>query len=107
MTTTTTLGCIMMTPAICQLILGQVVPVNALGIVMSTFQVVLAPIFLGVGFNKLLPNITEAVAPYTPIIGVVSTVLLVGASVAKCAQSISNAGLPLQLACLTLHVLGG
>eukprot|EP00913_Durusdinium_trenchii_P026415 g24783.t2 len=101
MTTSTTLGCIFMTPLICHLVLGAVVPVDAGGIVLSTFQVVLLPIFLGVGLNTL------AVAPFTPVVGVISTVLLVGASVAKCAEPIHSAGLPLQLACAALHLVGG
>lgn len=60
MTTSTTLGCIFMTPLICKVVLGAVVPVDAGGIVVSTFQVVLAPIFLGVGFNTLVPKFCEA-----------------------------------------------
>mmetsp|Transcript_93696 Transcript_93696/g.242530 ORF Transcript_93696/g.242530 Transcript_93696/m.242530 type:complete len:463 (-) Transcript_93696:49-1437(-) len=107
MTTSTTLGCIFMTPLICKLVLGAVVPIDAWGIVMSTFQVVLAPIFLGVGLNTLAPGLCKAVAPFTPVIGVISTVLLVGASVANCAAPILGAGLPLQLACLALHLFGG
>mmetsp|Transcript_65774 Transcript_65774/g.214058 ORF Transcript_65774/g.214058 Transcript_65774/m.214058 type:complete len:442 (+) Transcript_65774:109-1434(+) len=107
MTTSTTLGCIFMTPSICKLVLGAVVPVDAMGIVYSTIQVVLAPIFVGVALNTLAPKLCRAVAPFTPIVGVISTVLLVGASVASCAQPILTAGLPLQLACLTLHLLGG
>jgi len=107
MTTVTTLGCIVMTPIICQLVLGQVVPVNPFGIVISTLQVILAPIFLGTAFNFFMPKTSMRVAPFTPVMGVVCTVLLVGASVAKCAQPILNAGLPLQLACLILHLIGG
>jgi len=107
MTTSTTLGCILMTPLICKLVLGTVVPVNALGIVISTFQVVLAPIFLGVGINTFLPKVAEAVTPFTPVAGVIATVLLVGASVAKCAETIVNAGIPLQVACMSVHLIGG
>jgi len=107
MTTSTTLGCIVMTPLICKLVLGAVVPVDAMGIVVSTFQVVLAPIFLGVGCNTLVPKFCKGVTPYTPVIGVISTVLLVGASVAGCAAPIKGAGIPLQLACLALHLFGG
>eukprot|EP00438_Fugacium_kawagutii_P022619 Skav211583 [mRNA] locus=scaffold2913:77269:79532:- [translate_table: standard] len=107
MTTSTTLGCIFMTPLICKVVLGAVVPVDAGGIVVSTFQVVLAPIFLGVGFNTLAPGFCKAVTPFTPVVGVISTVLLVGASVAKCAAPIKGAGIPLQLACCALHLFGG
>ena len=38
MTTATTLGAIFMTPLICKLLLGAVVPVDAAGIAMSTFR---------------------------------------------------------------------
>eukprot|EP00933_Yihiella_yeosuensis_P013619 TRINITY_DN1252_c0_g1_i1.p1 TRINITY_DN1252_c0_g1~~TRINITY_DN1252_c0_g1_i1.p1 ORF type:complete len:434 (-),score=115.46 TRINITY_DN1252_c0_g1_i1:323-1624(-) len=107
MTTSTTLGCIFMTPLICKLVLGSVVPVDAMGIVISTFQVVLAPIFLGVFCNTVVPKLCRAVSPFTPVIGIISTVLLVGASVAKCADPILNAGLPLQLGCFALHLFGG
>ena len=39
MTTSTTLGCIVMTPLICKLALGAVIPVDAIGISISTVQV--------------------------------------------------------------------
>jgi len=107
MTTSTTLGCIFMTPGICKLVLGTVVPVDAMGIVYSTFQVVLGPIFAGVAANAFAPKICKAVAPFTPVVGVLATVLLVGASVAQCAKPILGAGAPLQLACLALHLFGG
>lgn len=39
MTTITTLGAIVMTPLLCKLLLGTVVPVDAVGIAVSTIQV--------------------------------------------------------------------
>lgn len=39
MTTITTLGAIVMTPLLCKLLLGTVVPVDAVGIAFSTIQV--------------------------------------------------------------------
>lgn len=107
MTTSTTLGCIFMTPFLCKTLLGALVPIDAWGIVRSTFEVVLAPIFLGVGLNTIAPKLCKAVAPFTPSVGVIATILLVGASVAKCAGPIANAGVPLQIACLLLHLCGG
>jgi BASS family bile acid:Na+ symporter len=86
MTTSTTIGTIFMTPLIAKLLLGTIVPVDALGIVYSTIQVVLAPIFIGLLANRFFPKICRAVEPACPIIGVIATVVLVGASVAKCAQ---------------------
>lgn len=110
MTTSTTLGCLFMTPLICKLVLGSVVsdvPVDAVGIVVSTLQVVLAPIFVGVGLNTIAPKFCAKASKCSPTIGVLATVLLVGASFAQCAGPIIGAGLPLQLACLGLHASGG
>jgi len=53
MTTATTLGAIFMTPVLCKSILGTVVPVDAAGIAISTIQVVLAPIAIGMTTNKV------------------------------------------------------
>ena len=38
-TTATTIGCIFMTPLLCRILLGTVVPVDAYGIAISTIQV--------------------------------------------------------------------
>jgi len=107
MTTSTTLGCAVMTPLIAKLALGAVVPVNSVGILMSTFQTVLLPIFLGVALNQVAPSLCGAIKPISPVIGIILSVLIVGASVAMCAGPIMQAGLPLQLACFSLHAIGG
>lgn len=107
MTTTTTIGCIFMTPLICKFCLGAIVDVDAIGMAMSTIQVVLLPIVLGVTLNKYVPKACRAVEPACPIIGVLMTIILVGASVATCAEPILNAGLKLQFAAFLLHAIGG
>ena len=107
MTTATTFGAIVFTPLLCKLLLGAVVPVNALGIAISTIQVVLAPIFIGMTCNKFFPKFVKAILPLTPVIGTFCTSLLVAASVAQCADSILAAGLALQLPVILLHVIGG
>eukprot|EP00191_Tetraselmis_sp_GSL018_P000022 CAMPEP_0177606608 /NCGR_PEP_ID=MMETSP0419_2-20121207/17402_1 /TAXON_ID=582737 /ORGANISM="Tetraselmis sp., Strain GSL018" /LENGTH=382 /DNA_ID=CAMNT_0019100989 /DNA_START=128 /DNA_END=1276 /DNA_ORIENTATION=- len=107
MTTSTTIGTIFMTPIIAKLVLGAIVPVDAMGIVFSTIQVVLAPILIGVLANRFAPGFCRAVEPFCPIIGVCATVILVGASVAKCATPILNAGLALQAPLILLHLIGG
>ena len=70
-------------------------------------QVVLAPIIVGVTANKFAPKACKAVEPFCPIIGIISTVLLVGASVAKGAGPIIDAGIMLQIPVILLHLLGG
>ena len=107
MTTATTIGCIFMTPLICKLALGAIVDVNAIGMAISTIKVVLVPVVLGVTLNKVTPKTCRTVEPFCPIVGVIMTVILVGGSVAQCAEGILNAGMELQVGAFLLHLLGG
>ena len=107
MTTATTIGCIFMTPLICKLALGAIVDVNAIGMAISTIKVVLVPVVLGVTLNKVTPKTCRTMEPFCPIVGVIMTVILVGGSVAQCAEGILNAGMKLQVGAFLLHLLGG
>ncbi|KAL7430703.1 hypothetical protein ACHAXH_004423 [Discostella pseudostelligera] len=107
MTTATTVGAIFMTPFLCKLLLGAVVPVDAKGIAVSTLQVVLAPIAVGMTANKFAPGLVKAILPFAPVVGVVSTCLLVASAVAQVAAPIMSAGIGLQLPVLLLHLVGG
>jgi len=107
MTTATTVGAIFMTPLLCKAVLGTVVPVDAVGIAKSTLQVVLAPIALGMTANQFFPKFVKAILPITPVVGVISTCMLVASAVAQVSEPIMNAGLTLQLPLLLLHVVGG
>jgi len=107
MTTATTVGAILMTPFLCKTMLGAVVPVDAKGIAMSTIQVVLAPIAIGMSANKFFPKFVKAILPFAPVVGVVSTCLLVASAVAQVADPILSAGIGLQLPVLLLHLIGG
>jgi BASS family bile acid:Na+ symporter len=107
MTTSTTLGCIFMTPLIAKAVLGTIVPVDPIGIAVSTIQVVLLPVLVGVIANAQVPKVCRAVEPFCPLVGVAATVLLVGASVAQCSADILAAGLALQWPLVLLHLVGG
>ena len=97
MTTATTVGAILMTPFLCKTMLGAVVPVDAKGIAVSTCQVVLAPIAVGMTMNKFFPKLVKAILPFAPVVGVVSTCLLVASAVAQVADPILSAGISLQV----------
>jgi BASS family bile acid:Na+ symporter len=107
MTTVTTVGAIVMTPLISKVLLGALVPVDALGVAMSTIQVVLLPIVVGMTCNYKFPKTVKRIEPFSPIVGVLSTCVLVGSAVAQCSAPILAAGLTLQLAAMLLHVIGG
>jgi len=107
MTTATTIGAIFMTPLLCKGLLGAVVPVDARGIALSTIQVVLAPIAIGMTTNKFFPNFVKNILPITPLVGVISTCLLVASAVAQVSEPILNAGMSLQIPIILLHLVGG
>jgi len=107
MTTATTVGCIFMTPLICKLALGAVVDVDAIGMAVSTIQVVLVPVVVGLFLNKNVPKVCRSIEPFSPVIGVTMTIILVGGAVANCAAGILGAGMALQAAAFALHFIGG
>lgn len=107
MTTVSTVAGIFMTPLLCKVMLGTVVPVDAVGIAMSCLQVVLLPIVLGMGINKYLPKVVNIMLPITPVVGVASTCLLVASAVAQCASAILAAGTSLQFPIILMHLIGG
>lgn len=107
MTTATTVGAIFMTPLLCKGILGTVVPVDAKGIALSTIQVVLAPIAVGMSTKKYFPKFVDSILPLAPLVGVISTCLLVASAVAQVADPIISAGMNLQIPILLLHLIGG
>jgi bile acid:Na+ symporter, BASS family len=107
MTTATTLGAMVFTPLIAKFLIGTVVPVDAVGIAISTVQVVLLPIVVGMLMNKYCNKLVKLVVPFTPVMGIAATCLLVGSSVAQCATPILAAGWALQIPILLLHVFGG
>lgn len=57
--------------------------------------------------NKFLPKFVEKILPFAPVVGVVSTCLLVASAVAQVAEPILNAGIKLQIPILLLHLVGG
>lgn len=107
MTASSTVVCSLFTPLLCKLVLGTIVPIDALGLAKSTMQVVLLPVLTGVCLNQFAPRISSMIQPVCPVIGVVSTCALVGASMAQVAQDILASGAGLQIACVALHFLGG
>ena len=62
---------------------------------------------VGMSANKLFPKFVKAILPISPVVGVVSTCLLVASAVAQVSGPILNAGLKLQIPILLLHLLGG
>jgi BASS family bile acid:Na+ symporter len=103
MTTCSTIGAIIMTPLLTKLLAGQLVPVDAAGLAISTFQVVLVPTIVGVLANEFFPKFTSKIITVTPLIGVILTTLLCASPIGQVAAVLKTQGAQLILPVLALH----
>lgn len=105
-TLTSTLLAFIMTPLWCQMLAGQYVPVDALGLAKTTFQAVVAPVLIGVLLNWRCPKAVASVSKYGPFVSVTALIFIAGSIVAQSAEAvIANAG-KLALAAVLLHMVG-
>lgn len=103
MTTCSTVGAIIMTPLLTKLLAGQLVPVDAAGLAISTFQVVLVPTIIGVLANEFFPKFTSKIISVTPLIGVILTTLLCASPIGQVADVLKTRGAQLILPVALLH----
>jgi BASS family bile acid:Na+ symporter len=106
MTACSTLLAAVMTPTLTTLLVGSRVEVNALGLFVSTVQVVILPVTAGVLLNRFAPRLTQRVLPVAPLVAVVMITLIVASIIGAGRQPILDAGPPLILAVFTLHAGG-
>ncbi|KAL6842645.1 hypothetical protein ACP4OV_027489 [Aristida adscensionis] len=104
MTFCSTLGAIIMTPLLTKLLAGQLVPVDAAGLAISTFQVVLVPTIIGVVANECFPSFTKRIISVTPLIGVILTTLLCASPIGQVAEVLKTQGPQLILPVSLLHI---
>ncbi|XP_042417327.1 probable sodium/metabolite cotransporter BASS2, chloroplastic [Zingiber officinale] len=104
MTTCSTIGAIVMTPLLTKLLAGQLVPVDAAGLAISTFQVVLVPTIVGVLANEYFPKFTKRISTLTPLIGVILTTLLCASPIGQVAEVLKSQGAQLIIPVAFLHV---
>lgn len=105
MTTASTLGAILMTPLLTKLLAGTLVPVDAMGLAISTLQVVLLPTLVGVTINELAHETVKRITPVLPLAGVVLTTILTASPVGQSADVLRLNGLKLVLPTFLLHAL--
>jgi bile acid:Na+ symporter, BASS family len=103
MTMCSTLAAVIMTPLLTGWLAGAYVPVDALGIFLTTAQVVLAPLLLGLLLHHKAPRLTEFILPVGPIVSVLLISLIVASIIGQNADAIFNHGPQLLLAVTLLH----
>lgn len=103
MTIASTLAAVIMTPILTKTLAGKIVPVDAWGLFLSTVQVVLAPVLVGLLLNHYTPRLVERVRIVSPFVAVVAIVLIVASIIGQRAEEILESGGILLLAVTTMH----
>lgn len=106
MTALSTLAAVLLTPILTTLLVGNRVPVDPLGLLWSTVQVVLLPVGLGLLLRHRFPRFVHHVLPIAPLAAVILITLIVASIIGAGQRSILDAGLPLIGAVILLHTLG-
>lgn len=106
LTMCSTLGAVIFTPLLTKLLAGTLVPVDAWGLFLSTLQVVVLPIMIGVSINRLFPRTVQTILPVAPLVSVITIALVCASIVGQNALAIREFGWQLLLAVTALHGLG-
>ncbi len=106
MTTCSTLAAVVLTPILTEKLAGAYVPVDATGMFLTTAQVVLAPVLLGLLLHHKAPKVAHFVLPAGPLVSVLLISMIVGSIVGQNAQDIFIHGRQLLLAVFLLHAGG-
>jgi len=103
MTMCSTLGAVIMTPLLTRLLAGTLVPVDMLGLFLSTFQVVVLPVLFGLLLHQFTPRLVKVVMPAAPLVSVITITLICSSIIGQSAEAVKRSGLFLLLAVFLLH----
>jgi BASS family bile acid:Na+ symporter len=106
MTMCSTMGAIVMTPLLTKWLAGEYVPVDALGLFLSTLQIVLAPVVIGLALNRYVPSFVKFILPMAPLVSVLAIVLICASIIGSSADKFKQSGGVLVLAVFLLHAGG-
>lgn len=106
MTSITTILAVGLTPFFTALLAGSRIDVPAMGLFLSTVQVILVPVALGVISNRYLPRVTKTILPAMPLVAVLFITLIVASIIGAGKDEILNAGWKLITAVFSLHAGG-
>jgi BASS family bile acid:Na+ symporter len=106
MTTCSTLAAVILTPLLTQLLAGELIAVDTLGLLRSTLQVVILPVAGGVLLNRFAPAVVEEVLPAAPLASVIVIALICGSIIGQNAAAVVESGPRLLAAISLLHAAG-
>ncbi|MBA0704791.1 hypothetical protein Golax_017027 [Gossypium laxum] len=106
LTSFTTIASVIVTPLLTGLLIGSVVPVDAVAMSKSILQVVLVPITIGLVLNTYAKPVVTILQPVMPFVAMICTSLCIGSPLAlNRSQILSKEGLQLVLPVLTFHAV--
>jgi bile acid:Na+ symporter, BASS family len=106
MTMCSTFAAIVMTPLLTKWLAGTIVPVDAWGLLLSTVQVVLLPLIIGIVLHHFAPKVVDSVLPVAPLVSVVTIALICASIIGQSANAIIESGGRLLAAVFLLHAGG-
>ena len=106
MTATSTLLAPLLTPLLVLMLAGTMVEVDTIGMLLSIVYVVIAPIAVGLIFQRYLPKFTKEIVPYLPAFSSIAIALVVGIIVSHNADRLLVGGMIVVLV-VVLHNLCG
>jgi BASS family bile acid:Na+ symporter len=105
-TLTSTLFAFVMTPLWCQQLAGRYIPVDAWKLCLSTLQIAVAPVLLGVACNWRFPRTVAKIARFGPGVSVIALIFVTAGIVSLNAEAVKANFGRLALAAVALHVIG-
>ncbi|PWA73409.1 sodium Bile acid symporter family [Artemisia annua] len=106
LTSTSTIASVLVTPLLTGLLIGSVVPVDAIAMSKSILQVVLLPVTLGLALNTYAKPVASFLQPAMPFVAMFCTSICIGSPLAiNRAQILSVEGLKLVWPVLTFHTV--
>ncbi|GKA70887.1 probable sodium/metabolite cotransporter BASS3, chloroplastic [Tanacetum coccineum] len=106
LTSTSTIASVLVTPLLTGLLIGSVVPVDAIAMSKSILQVVLLPVTLGLALNTYAKPVASFLQPAMPFVAMFCTSICIGSPLAiNRTQILSVEGLKLVWPVLTFHTV--
>lgn len=106
LTSVSTILGIVFTPLLVAFFIGSRLEIDRLGLVLTTFQVILVPVGLGLLFKSFFPKVTELTKDLFPVLSVLLIALIVASIIASGKETILSSDFRIFFAVICLH-LGG
>jgi BASS family bile acid:Na+ symporter len=106
MTAISTMGAVVLTPSLTQMLAGSRMNVDGWGLFFETIKVVVLPVTLGAVLNRYAPRFTRKATVVSPLIAVLLIAMIVASILGAGLTRIAAGGLRLIGAVLSLHLSG-